>query len=491
MDKLILKKLLVEVPYECQLEDLNIFTPEEKYIILKTGVDCLKQSKSLLSQISEKEMYDNISADFLSKSESLKEETEQKEKELILEREIMKRYKEDEENRIETEINKALKYKLDSYERLQTAKDNDITNLNNILLQREKELIQIKEELRVKELDIKNQIDSGVMDRIKLDRESQDNKIKETLTKTNEVLDTISLNNSTKTSTEIGIIGEKIFGDIAERAFQDFDGFELLDVHKQAHKGDWHINIKDLTIMVDSKSYKRKVDITQRDKIKNDLRKNEHINFAWLVSLNTKIDKVDNANFVFDWISEKQCVIYINNLLGMECPEMMIKTIYYLCKNEYARIVNSNLDSIEITKMRESHYILKDKITLLRKRAKEIKVSINGLKNLHDGLENDIINLLSEDSNNIINKYYDKVMEWWGKNIINKDDSKLKSTNIWTRFKKDNDDIVKELDANTFKDILCAFLPENDIIKAKGKSGALEINNIDWSEGSVIIVTTK
>ena len=102
--------------------------------------------------------------------------------------------------------------------------------------------------------------------------------------------------------------------------------------------------------MVDSKSYKRKVDITQRDKIKNDLRKNEHINFAWLVSLNTRIDKVDNANFVFDWISEKQCVIYINNLLGMEYPEMMIKTIYYLCKNEYTKIVNSNLDSIEITK---------------------------------------------------------------------------------------------------------------------------------------------
>ena len=129
--------------------------------------------------------------------------------------------------------------------------------------------------------------------------------------------------------------------------------------------------------------------------------------------------------------------------------------------------------------------------TEIAKHDKEIKVSINGLKNLHDGLENDIINLLSEDSNNIINKYYDKVMEWWGKNIINKDDSKLKSTNIWTRFKKDNDDIVKELDANTFKDILCAFLPENDIIKAKGKSGALEINNIDWSEGAVIIVTTK
>lgn len=175
----------------------------------------------------------------------------------------------------------------------------------------------------------------------------------------------------------------------------------------------------------------------------------------------------------------------------MDNPEMMIKTIYYLCKNEYKRIENSSLDSMEITRMRESHYILKDKITLLRKRAKEIKMSINGLKNLHDNLENDIVNLLSEDSNNIINKYYDKVMEWWNKNIKNKEGNKLKSTNIWTQFKKDNEDIVKEMDANTFKNILCAFLPENDIIKAKGKSGALEINNIDWSEAAVIVVSTK
>ena len=244
MDKIILKKIIVEVPYECLIEDLNIFTSEEKYIILKTGVDCLKQSKSLLSQISEKEMYNSISADFLSKSEYLKGETEKKDQELILEREIMKRYKEDEEKRVDEEVNKVLKYKLDSYERLQIAKENDVNNLNSILLQREKELIQLKEEIRVRELDIKNQIDSGVMDRIKLERESQDNKIKETLTKTNEVLDTISLNNSTKTSTEIGIIGEKIFGEIAERAFQDFEGFELLDVHKQSHKGDWHIKYK-------------------------------------------------------------------------------------------------------------------------------------------------------------------------------------------------------------------------------------------------------
>lgn len=491
MDKIILKRLIIEVPYNCNLDDLNNYTPDERYIILKTGIECLKHNKTLLNQTSEREMYDIISADFLSKNQTLKQEYEKKDQELLIEREYIKRYKEEEEGRIEGEVKKMLTYKLDSYERLQVAKENDIKNLNNILLQREKELIQLKEEMRVKELDIKNQIDNGVLDRIKIERENQDIKIKETLTKTNEVLDTISLNNSTKTSTEIGIIGEKIFGEIAERAFQDFEGFELVDVHKQAHKGDWHINIKDITIMVDSKSYKRKVDITQREKIKNDLRKNEHINFAWLVSLNTKIDKVDNASFVFDWISEKQCVVYINNLLGMDNPEMMIKTIYYLCKNEYKRIENSSLDSMEITRMRESHYILKDKITLLRKRAKEIKMSINGLKNLHDNLENDIVNLLSEDSNNIINKYYDKVMEWWNKNIKNKEGNKLKSTNIWTQFKKDNEDIVKEMDANTFKNILCAFLPENDIIKAKGKSGALEINNIDWSEAAVIVVSTK
>ena len=35
--------------------------------------------------------------------------------------------------------------------------------------------------------------------------------------------------------------------------------------------------------MVDAKAYKRNVDSPQIDKIKSDLRRNNHIHFAWLV----------------------------------------------------------------------------------------------------------------------------------------------------------------------------------------------------------------
>ena len=65
------------------------------------------------------------------------------------------------------------------------------------------------------------------------------------------------------------------------------------------------------------------------------MKKNEHIHFAWLVSLNTNIDKRDNGIFVFEWISEKQCIVHINNLLSLEEPKNILKTIYYLCKIIY------------------------------------------------------------------------------------------------------------------------------------------------------------
>ena len=36
------------------------------------------------------------------------------------------------------------------------------------------------------------------------------------------------------------------------------------------------------------------------------------------------------------------------------------------------------------------------------------------------------------------------------------------------------------MDCNSFKDILCSFLKEDQYIKPKTKAGALEIKNIRW-----------
>jgi|AntAceMinimDraft_18_1070375.scaffolds.fasta_scaffold23074_2 hypothetical protein len=491
MEQVCSKQITIEVPYNKELYDFTDFSPEENYVILKTGVESLKMSKKLIRNSTHATIYESVYSEFLSKMEASKEEIDKKSLELLVEKEIMTKYKEEELDRVQIEIDKMIKYKMDSYETLRIEKDKDIQNLSDSLFSREKELIKLKEEIRMKELEISNIIDKEVNEKVKIERDKQNEAIGDVLTKNKALLENISQNSGTKTSTEIGLIGEKIFGEIAETTFQDFDGFELVDVHKQTHKGDWHINIKELTIMVDAKSYKRKVDITQREKIKNDLKQNQHIHFAWLVSLNTKIDKQDNGIFIFEWISEKQCIVYINNLLSIEDPHSILKTIYFLCKENYNRIVNSKLDTIEITRMREHHHMLNDKITLLKKRVKEIKVSINGLRNLHDNLETDIVNLLNTDSNNFMNKYYDVIVKWWDKNLEEKEGSKIKSTIIWNRFKKENEELVKELDVNTFKEIICAFISENNIIKSKNKSGALEINNIDWIEEEIVIETEK
>lgn len=284
MENIVLTRIIIDIPYEYKL-DLDSFSPEEKYIILKTGIDCLKLNKKMLENASNSDIYESIKQDFPSSQiENSEDKIKEMEKEILIEKEIMRKYKEEEDGRLKVEIEKAMEYKQSSYDLLTSSKDISLNNLNEVLLTREKEMIKMKEEMRHHELEMSNIIEKNVNEQLKVEREKNALVMRDVLEKNMSLLENINLNKATKTSTEIGIQGEKIFGEIAEETFKDFEGFELLDVHKQTHKGDWHISIKELTIMVDSKSYKRKVDITQREKIKNDLKKNEHIHFAWLVS---------------------------------------------------------------------------------------------------------------------------------------------------------------------------------------------------------------
>ena len=102
--------------------------------------------------------------------------------------------------------------------------------------------------------------------------------------------------------------------------------------------------------------------------------------------------------------------------------------------------------------------------------------SLNGLKNLHDELEKDVLNILNEESNGIVNKYYSSVIEWWSKHIKPKKGGKVKSTALWLAFKKENDELCKELDVAGFKNILSA------------KGAMLSAKNIFLKKPNAIIV---
>ena len=490
------------IPKDVEPINTSSYTPYENYTILKTGIEALNMSKKSLASESNKQLYEELQQSFQSTLNSKEQEytehiarinhtLQNTDQEMQIVKDRLSKQLTYENQRIKDEVENALKYKSESYEMMIKSKDNDISNAHQLMYSREKELIELKEQIKHSELSTNIYIDKMVNERMEYEKSKYMDTMKESLEKNSILLKTIADNSSTKTSTEIGIIGENKFFDIAENTFQDFPDFEIIDVHKQINKGDFHLVIKDLTIMVDAKSYKRKVDITQRDKLKNDLKKNKHIHFAWLVSLNTKIDKVDNGIFTLEWISNSQCIVYINQLLNLENPGDILKTIYYLCKDNYTRIMSNEMDSQDIIQMKETHYKLSDKISLLKKRVKEIKLSINGLKNLHDELEGDIVGLLNESTNTVISKYYDSVSTWWGNNLVYSKGESIKSTKIWSQFEKDNVEISKEMDPNTFKDIIRSIVSETDIIKPKTKTGAMDIINYMWNPTSNIEICCK
>jgi len=67
----------------------------------------------------------------------------------------------------------------------------------------------------------------------------------------------------------------------------------------------------------------------------------------------------------------------------------------------------------------------------------------------------------------------------------------MKSTEIWSKFKKDNMEISKDMDADKFKKYISDYVSLNNLIKPKTKSGALEITNMKWRENHVLEVKTE
>lgn len=170
MENIVLTRIIIDIPYEYKL-DLDSFSPEEKYIILKTGIDCLKLNKKMLENASNSDIYESIKQDFLSQVEKSEDKIKEMEKEILIEKEIMRKYKEEEDDRLKVEIEKAIEYKQSSYDLLTASKDISINNLNEVLLTREKEMIKMKEEMRHHELEMSNIIEKNVNEQLKVERE--------------------------------------------------------------------------------------------------------------------------------------------------------------------------------------------------------------------------------------------------------------------------------------------------------------------------------
>ncbi len=109
-----------------------------------------------------------------------------------------------------------------------------------------------------------------------------------------------------------------------------------------------------------------------------------------------------------------------------------------------------------------------------------MKRNVTSMSQITKDIENDIIEVISMFTNELSKNDFDKsskIKEWWSENIDydSNNENKLTSTEVWTRFKKDNKLYVDEnkMLIEDFKNYLKNFVDADNYIE-KSKKGSLE-----------------
>ena len=226
---------------------------------------------------------------------------------------------------------------------------------------------------------------------------------------------------------------------------------------------------------------------------------NDNMKFAWMVSLNTSISEYNRFPITIKWITTDvgvKCILFINNLLAHKDPANVLRQAWYIC-NEFNKMTKKVCkEDGELEKYREQELKQKKQIKNLQERASEIRRSINTSYNILKHMDNDLLEMLSEVSNEIVNDKFalnDKINNWWDSNIeFSNDESKLTSTEIWNRFKKDNKEYVGEnkINIEIFKEKITSIVDCENYIE-KNKKGTIEFIGYKFKQEAENIIITK
>jgi len=457
------RQVRITIPIQSILPDeCEDFSPEENFMMIKIGCQCLLEGRKAVVGLTQEEIYNKI------KNEN-KSLTEKMELELLVERETGKKMGEKMTKMYEGQVEQ-LKKQLDiAIEQIKSYECENDQKFKEII-QKEKEKCQIIVQEKEKQVDrlydVCDKLKEGVM----------------------------LLTN--KSTSHKGTEGEKTFSDYAE-TFIDFKGFEIMDKHTQAGSGDFHLYFEEFNVLVDAKNYdsKKKIPITQREKIKSDLIKNEHINFAWLVSLNNSIDKWDKSPIMYEWVNTNQCIVYINNLSSFDDPKKILRIVWFTCKELYKMIKDVEFDETELTESKELNYKLMDHIKNMRKRIREINTSMNATRSFIQKMDDELRELLEMGTHQIIQSNYSLFDEWWSSNVESTNsESSVVSTDLWYKFKQDNKDAIKEMDITPekFKQLIRTKTSDAMItFRGKNSKSAFDIKGLKLIQENIVISEAK
>ena len=171
-------------------------------------------------------------------------------------------------------------------------------------------------------------------------------------------------------------------------------------------------------------------------------------------------------------------------------PVDVLRNVWSITYELHKMMNKTKLEDKDVQNMKERDYNVVQKIKTAQKRLSELRRSVMSMSQITKDIENDIIDALTLLSNEIVKNESDKnvkIKEWWELNI-DCDDNKLTSTEIWTRFKKDNKEYVDEnkLLIDDFKNYVKIFI-DVDKYNEKSKKGSIEFIGFKFKE--VLLVT--
>jgi hypothetical protein len=194
---------------------------------------------------------------------------------------------------------------------------------------------------------------------------------------------------------------------------------------------------------------------------------------------------------MYKWIVTEtglKCIVIVNNLNSNKNPVDVLRNVWSITFELHKMINKTKVEEKDVLDMQERDYNVVQKIKTAQKRISELRRSVMSMSQITKDIENDIVDALSFLSNEMVKNESEKnvkIKEWWDLNIEIDDnsDNKLTSTEIWTRFKKDNKEYVDEnkLLIDDFKNYVKVFI-DVDKYNEKSKKGSLEFIGFKFKE---------
>jgi acetolactate synthase small subunit len=436
---------------------INTFNAEENAFILTMGSQMIKEARNLVAGLSQKEIYNKI-------REETKSEIQKLELDLLVQRELnsnidsnMRRFYEKNIEQMKNQLEE-LKMQIKSYE----YQNKDLIE-EEVKKEREKNKIILEEK----------------------DRQ---------LFRMTENYEKFLRQTDTKSSKKLGDEGEDNFILLTD-TFKDFVGYKLEKKSHQAHKGDFHLLFKDFNVLVDLKKYSGSVQKKELEKIEHDLSINNTMDFAWLISYDSNVSDWNRFPIMYKWIVTEnglKCVVIVNNLNANKTPVDVLRNVWSITYELHKMMNKTKVEDKDVQDMKERDYNVVQKIKTAQKRLSELRRTVMSMSQITKDIENDIIDALTLLSNEIVKNETDKnvkIKEWWELNIDldDNDNNKLTSTEIWTRFKKDNKEYVDEnkLLIEDFKNYVKIFI-DVDKYNEKSKKGSIEFIGFKFKEDLLV-----